>query len=267
MSTGIEYDEAWSRRVEAIYVTSDVVAQRQAVVNMLELRPGERVLDVGSGPGLLAHDMASAVGKTGAICGIDLSDSMVALAQRRCASLPWVDFRLGDATTLPYADGEFDAAVVTQVYNYISDLPTALQELYRVLRPGGRALILDTDWDTLIWNTTDPERMRRVLAAWTEHSAHPYLPRTLAPQLRKAGFQITHQTVFPLFNPHYDTDTYSHGIIDFIATFVQGRHGITADEAQAWADELRQRSQADDYFFSLNRYVFLAVKPEAERGI
>jgi ubiquinone/menaquinone biosynthesis C-methylase UbiE len=85
MSTGIDYDEAWSRRVEAIYVTSDVVAQRQTVVKLLELRSGERALDVGSGPGLLAHDMASAVGKTGAICGIDLSDSMVALAQRRCA--------------------------------------------------------------------------------------------------------------------------------------------------------------------------------------
>jgi arsenite methyltransferase len=109
--------------------------------------------------------------------------------------------------------------------------------------------------------------MRRVLAAWTEHSAHPYWPRTLAPQLRNAGFQVTHQVVFSLFNPYYDTDTYSHGVIDFIATFVQGRHGITPDEAQAWADELRQRGREDGYFFSLNRYAFLTIKPEAERGI
>ena len=48
MSIGIQYDEAWSRRIEAIYVTPDVVAQRQAVLNLLGLQPGDRVLDVGS---------------------------------------------------------------------------------------------------------------------------------------------------------------------------------------------------------------------------
>jgi arsenite methyltransferase len=52
-ATGLQYDEEWSRRIESIYTTSDVVAQRQAVLHALELRPAERVLDVGSGPLLL----------------------------------------------------------------------------------------------------------------------------------------------------------------------------------------------------------------------
>jgi hypothetical protein len=135
-----------------------------------------------------------------------------------------------------------------------------LQEIYRVLRPGGRVLILETDWDMLIWNTTDRERMRHVMAAWTEHSAHPYMPRTLASKLRAAGFTITERVIFPLFNPEYSTDTYSHGIIDFIAAFVPGRQGVTEEEAQAWANELRQRKEAGDYFFSMNRFVFVARK-------
>jgi len=203
MSSGIQFDEAWSRRVEAAYVTPDIVAQRQAVVNLLALRPGERVLDIGSGPGLLAQEMATRVGDGGAVSGVDVSESMIALAQRRCADLPWVDFRLGDASALPYAGGAFDVATATQVYNYIGDLPVALRELYRVLRPGGRALVLETDWDSLVWNTTDRERMRRVLTAWLEHSAHAYLPRTLRPLLRNARFEVTREAVFPLFNPRY----------------------------------------------------------------
>ncbi|MCC7360325.1 MAG: methyltransferase domain-containing protein [Anaerolineales bacterium] len=261
MSTGIQYDEAWSWRVEAIYTTSDVVAQRQAVLSALEPCPGERVLDIGFGPGFLAREIAAAVGTGGAVHGIDTSESMLALSQRRCAGLPWVALRLGDAAQLPYPDGYFDAAVSTQVYEYVVDVTAALRELQRVLRPGGRAVVLDTDWDSIVWHAANQVRMDRVLAAFTEHCAHPYLARTLVPRLRQAGFTSSRSLVFPLFNPRYDADTYSHGIIDFIAAFVPGHRGVTEAEAQAWADELRQLGQNGDYFFSLNRYLFCVEKP------
>jgi ubiquinone/menaquinone biosynthesis C-methylase UbiE len=95
-----------------------------------------------------------------------------------------------DATALPFPDATFDAATSIQVYEYIADLSTALAELHRVLRPGGRALILDTDWDSIVWQATDPDRMRRVLAAWTQRFADPHLPRSLASQLRAVGFKV-----------------------------------------------------------------------------
>ena len=138
-ATGLQYDEEWSRRIESIYTTLDVVAQRQAVLDALELRSAERVLDVGSGPGLLAYDMGIAVGQGGVVKGIDISESMVALSQRRCADLPWVEIRTADATALPYSDGEFDAAASLQVYEYVHDVSIPLKELHRVLRPGGGA--------------------------------------------------------------------------------------------------------------------------------
>src|SRR3990167_8372110 len=101
-----------------------------------------------------------------------MSDAMLAMARSRCAGQPWVGFEPADATKLPFPNGAFDVAVSTQVYEYVSDTATALAELNRVLRPGGRALILDTDWDSIVWNTTDRDRMERVLAAWDEHLAH-----------------------------------------------------------------------------------------------
>lgn len=146
----IQFDEETSRRVEAIYSTPDVVAQREAVPRALRLRPGEHVLDVGSGPGFLAVDMAMAVGDSGRVRGIDISEGMIAISQRRCVNMAHVDFQVGTATRLPFPDGSFDGAASTQVYEYLSDtdVTTALSELYRVLRPGGRALILDTDGDS-----------------------------------------------------------------------------------------------------------------------
>ena len=140
MSGGLKFDVETSRRVEALYLTPDVVAQRCQVLKALQLREGERVLDVGVGPGLLAYDMAASVGRDGQVCGIDVSEDMLAMARRRCADQPWPEYRRADATELPYPDHNFDAAVSTQVYEYVADVPAALAELYRVTRSGGRVV-------------------------------------------------------------------------------------------------------------------------------
>ncbi len=81
MSTGLEFDAAGARRVEKVYLTSDVVAQRGAVLEAPALEAGGRVLDIGSGPGLLVRDMAEAVGAEGRVRGVDLSADMLALGE------------------------------------------------------------------------------------------------------------------------------------------------------------------------------------------
>ncbi|MFD1649112.1 methyltransferase domain-containing protein [Pseudonocardia alaniniphila] len=103
---------------------------------MLAPQPGERVLDIGSGPGHLLVPIAEAVGPTGAAHGVDPSPAMNALAAARTDGMPWVRIDDGDAVALPYADGVFDAAVSTQVYEYVAEIAVALGELRRVLRSG-----------------------------------------------------------------------------------------------------------------------------------
>jgi SAM-dependent methyltransferase len=260
MSNMLQFDEGASRSVEATYTTPDVVEQRRAIRAALALEEGEHVLDIGSGPGLLACEMAVEVGAVGSVEGIDPSESMLALARGRRPPEGAGELRFvaGNACALPFGGETFDAAVATQVYEYVQDMPTALGEAFRVLRPGGRLLVLDTDWGSLVWHSSDPERMRRILAAWDEHLVDPYLPRRLTGLLSAAGFSVARRAAVPLLNAGYDPNSFSAGLIGFITAFVPGRQGLNERDAREWADALK--ALGDDYFFSLNRYLFLGVK-------
>jgi ubiquinone/menaquinone biosynthesis C-methylase UbiE len=247
-----------SRQIESVYTTPDVIEQRRVVRIALALRPGDRVLDVGVGPGLLAAEMADEVGPEGRVCGIDISDSMLAIAASRADITrgPTIELEPGSAGRIPHGAESFDVVVSTQVFEYVDDVAGALDEVRRVLRPAGRVVLLDTDWGSIVWRSSDDERMARVLTAFEEHLEDPHLPRTLGDSLDKAGFTVTHLQVAPMLNAGFDPRTYSAGLIDIVAGFVPGRGGVTEEEAQAWADDLR--GLGDSYFFSLNRYLFVA---------
>jgi len=123
----------------------------------------DAVLEVGCGLGgsLIAIAAANPAGR---YVGIDLSESMVAEARRRANDVGVAaEFRTGDATVLDFPDDEFDAVRAERVLQWLPDPRAAVAEMIRVTRPGGRIVLLDTDWRTF-GNTLDPELMQRVKA-------------------------------------------------------------------------------------------------------
>lgn len=128
----VAYEQGWRAQLEPA---------QSLMLEMVDLQPGERVLDVACGTGLISFRAAEAVGETGAVVGTDISGQMVETA-RRVAAEHDVDnssFERADAEELPFADHSFDAAVCGLGLMYVPDPVKALSEMRRVLRPGGRA--------------------------------------------------------------------------------------------------------------------------------
>src|SRR3954454_24101498 len=101
----LQFDENTTRHIQRLYSTPDVVQQRAEVLALLAVQPGERVLDVGSGPGLLVASLADAVGAGGAAHGLDKSAPMNAVAGDLIGPRPWARIADGNASELPYPDG------------------------------------------------------------------------------------------------------------------------------------------------------------------
>jgi demethylmenaquinone methyltransferase / 2-methoxy-6-polyprenyl-1,4-benzoquinol methylase len=177
---------------------------RHRAAELTQLDPGGAALDVCCGTGDLALELSGRVGPEGSVVGCDFSERMLDLARRKAAARDAgnVRFEWADALQLPYDDDSFDAATVGFGARNLSDLDQGLRELARVLRPGGRLVILEI---------TQPERppLSAFYSLWFDHivpllgtlagdrSAYTYLPESvkrfpsphgLAERMARAGF-------------------------------------------------------------------------------
>lgn len=139
------------------YFSRNMTFINHRLVADARLRPGMRVLDLGSGtgyPALLAGDV---VGSQGSVVGIDLAESMLAVATRKAKILGMqhVTFRTGDATSLPFEAASFDAIISRFCLMFLPEIPKALRDIARVLKPGGYVA-------AAVWSVPDKNPFIRV---------------------------------------------------------------------------------------------------------
>ena len=134
-----------------------------APIGLLELKPGETVLDLGSGAGIDAFLAAREVGPQGRVIGVDMTPQMLERARRNAASTRQgnVEFREGRLEALPVEDASIDAITSNCVINLVPDKAAVFREVARVLKPGGRMVVADIVLDAPL-----PEAVAKDLAAW-----------------------------------------------------------------------------------------------------
>lgn len=149
------------------------------------LRPGETVLDLGSGGGFDCFLAARQVGEAGRVIGVDMTPAMVSKARANAEKGTYgnVEFRLGEIESLPVADRSVDVIISNCVINLSPDKPRVFAEAYRVLKPGGRLAISD-----VVASTELPDDMKRNIALYTGCIAGASLVSDVEAMLQAAGF-------------------------------------------------------------------------------
>jgi arsenite methyltransferase len=257
----LRFDEDMVDFLEVVNRRRDIVRRRHLVHDALAAQPGERILDVGCGPGFFVAEMLDAVGSQGWVTGVDMEPTMLAVAAKRTEGHDNVAFYESQATSLPVPDGVFDAAVSVQVLEYVPDVSAALAEIHRALRPGGRVVIWDIDWATVSWRTDDQQRMRRMLDAWDRHLTHPSLPQMLAPLLREAGFVDVTMHGHTFATNALDPETHGGAITPLVVQYAVEQGGMNPTEAAAWMAEQEQLAARDEFYFAFIQFCFGARKP------
>ncbi len=154
-------------------------------VTLASLKPGQTVLDLGSGGGIDCFMAARKVGETGNVIGVDMTAQMLEKARANQAKLGYknVEFRLGEIEHLPVADNTVDVIISNCVVNLSPDKPQVFREAYRVLRPGGRLALSDIVTDGPL-----PQEIKDSLSAWAGCVAGALDVKEYISDLKAAGF-------------------------------------------------------------------------------
>ncbi|MCA9880401.1 MAG: methyltransferase domain-containing protein [Thermomicrobiales bacterium] len=174
---------------------------------LLDLAPGERVLELGCGTGVFLPALATAVRPTGQVVGLDHNPGFLEEARQRVAATggsALVTFEEADATRLPFPDASFDAVHVERVLMHLPDPDAALREVRRVLRPGGRFVAAEPDSAGVRTDhPDDPEAMALINAQDLVQVQQPAIGLELNRRMARAGFVERKVEVFTQFDPDY----------------------------------------------------------------
>ena len=226
-----------------------VRALKEHALDSLALTSGSRVLDVGCGPAIDTIAMARRVGVTGSVVGVDSDPWMVEEANRLAVDGgigACTRHVVGDATSLAFGEGQFDACFCERVLQHLTwtDAGKAAQEMVRVLRPGGRLAVVDTDWATLSVASANPWLERRIAREHTLQFRNPFSGRSLLGVFRSIGFP---EAAVEPFDAQLTAEA-----VEFLLT-PSVRAGVAAGrispfEAQQWFSEMALGREYGTFF-------------------
>lgn len=224
----------------------------------LAVGAGERALDIGSGTGSEVSEFARRVGPEGEAVGVEPNPAMLAVARERAAVAgARCRFVEADAYRLPFDDDYFDAVRSERVYQHLDDPAAATAEIARVLRPGGRVVLIDSDWQTAILHPGDPDVVARMIAAMLEATPDARSGRSLRGRLVAAGFEIDDMgSEAVIWNP-----AAARPMFDEVGGAALTREVITEQERDELVAAIEAGLAVGDYHLSVTMFAVLAHLP------
>jgi len=244
----------------------DLIAANSAVRDLkawalerLRPGPGERALDVGCGTGEDVRVLATMVGPHGEARGVEPNAGIRLEAQHRAAAVgAEVLVDDGDAYELPYDDASFDVVRCERMFQHLHEPERAAAEIARVLRPGGRVAVLDTDWGSTLIYPGELQIVRRMVMSFTDALPNGRSGRRLRALLTEAGLQVhdVHATTW-VERP----ENWLRTPLLFIPNAAANATILTSDEAQQLRDQVTSAAGAGTLHFSVTIFGAYARHP------
>jgi arsenite methyltransferase len=233
----------------------------EPLIRPLELQPGLSVLDVGSGPGYMAMELARRVGPAGKVTGVDINAEFVAGASERARENNLaMEFVRSEFPPLPFPDGSFDRVLCKNVLEYVDSAGATVAEMARVARKGGIVVAIDSDWDMLALDLPEQvmERSERIIAAAKAVALkEPKIGRRLYGLFREAGLNDVKAEIFAVTDT---TGRYSTTFNVSLSRYAKDSGGVTAAEIEAWLGDIRRAIESGRYFVVLPQFVVRGVR-------
>ena len=226
-------------------------------LDWLDIQTGDHVLDIGCGIGDQAYAMTELAGTTGAVTGTDVSHAMIAMAKARHAlSEVNLDFFSAQADSQPFADAIFDHIRTERVLMYVKDIDAVFTEYVRLLKPGGKLLVYDVDWDALVISHADTALTRKIVAFISDKFPSGRIGSNLYHYFNRFGFKDIKVKAFGYSHPLELVKRIIGGIIQ---TGVD-ENVFTADAVNDWWAILEQEDNDGKFFASFQGFMVMGVK-------
>ena len=227
------------RYLDDLYELPAVQAAKREATDALALRPGARVVEVGCGTGVDLPDLAERVRPGGSVLGIDPSSRALEAARLRTSGLAEVRLAAAGAESIPAGDEEVDACRTDRTLQHVADPEVALREFRRVLRPGGRLVVLEmtSELRGLDYDAEITQALRGRM--WSAEDRPETLPLMLPLLLSRAGFsEIDFKGYEAQSSNLAEADTALRLRASLSEAVADG--ALTAERSSAWLSELRQ---------------------------
>jgi SAM-dependent methyltransferase len=227
---------------------------KQRSYELMHLQSGQRVLDVGCGIGIDVIELAARVATSGAVVGLDADSDMVqqAAQQLALAGIQNAIVATASAHALPFVTGHFDAVRSERMLQHLDDPRSALEEMVRVTRVGGRVVLLDTDWGSLSMHMPDTDLERRLVAFKAGHALrNGYSGRRLFQLMKAAQLHTLSLEVLPIHTTDSATARHACALDDLCAHALRAG-AATAREIEAFHSAMRDMDAAGGFFASVN---------------